>query len=150
MVGRTPDPLAMLYEQDETAWLDVMAELVRAGRYEELDFGHLGEYLRDMARRDRREVDSRLRVLIAHLLKWTHQPERRSRSWRATIIEQRQELTGLLESGTLRNHAQAALPRVYPQAVERAEAETGLPPGTFPADCPWTPEQLEAFELPDD
>ncbi|MBX6314645.1 MAG: DUF29 family protein [Isosphaeraceae bacterium] len=43
------------------------------------------EYLSDITRRDRREVESRLAVLIAHLLKWTYQPRRRTRSWRATI-----------------------------------------------------------------
>src|SRR3954452_22993818 len=88
-----------LYEQDETAWLEIMAELIRQGRLDEIDSVNLAEYLADMARRDRREVESRLTVLIAHALKWTHQPDRRSGSWKATIIEQRQELEGLVSRG---------------------------------------------------
>src|SRR3954453_16491367 len=95
----------ILYEQDETAWLETMSELIRMGRLEEVDYPNLAEYLADMARRDRREVTSRLAVLIAHLLKWDHQPERRSGSWRGTVEVQRQELAELLESRVLRTHA---------------------------------------------
>src|SRR2546423_7111340 len=97
---------SVLYEQDETAWLEAMAELIRLGRLDEVDYPNLAEYLADMARRDRREVESRLTTLIAHLLKWAHQPDSRSRSWRGTIIEQRQELEGLVGRGVLRNHAE--------------------------------------------
>ena len=70
MVVKTAAALVSLYEADETAWLDRMAELIRERRYEELDYSHLQEYLTDMANRDRREVESRLRVLLSHLLKW--------------------------------------------------------------------------------
>ena len=50
-----------------------------------------------MSRRQHRTFTSRLIVLVLHLLKWRHQPERRSPSWRHTIIEQRQRLTRLLQ-----------------------------------------------------
>src|SRR5271170_7741523 len=91
--------MSTLYEQDETAWLEAMAELIRLGRLEELDYPNLAEYLADMARRDRREVESRLTTLMTHILKWTHQPDRRSGSWKGTVVEQRQELEGLLSRG---------------------------------------------------
>ncbi len=134
--------LSVLYEQDETAWLEAMAELIRLRRLDEVDYPNLAEYLEDMARRDRREVESRLTVLITHALTWTGQPDRRSGSWRGTIIEQRQELEGLLGRGVLRNHGEAVLADVYHKAVERAAAETGLAAETFPAECPYTLEQL--------
>ena len=79
------EPLSLLYEADETAWLEAMSELVAQRRYAELDHAHLGEYLADMAKRDRREVFSRLVVLLSHLLKWQHQPENCSGSWRGTL-----------------------------------------------------------------
>src|ERR1700722_3187285 len=101
--------LSVLYEQDETAWLEVMSALAANGRHAEMDYMHLSEYLADMAKRDKREVFSRLVVLLCHLLKWEHQPERRSGSWRGTIREQRRELRQLLTSGTLRNHAETVL-----------------------------------------
>src|SRR5580700_8080231 len=107
MVQRTPQALAALHELDETAWLEQTAELIRSSRFAEIDPTTLAEYLTDMARRDRREVFSRLVVLLAHLLKWEYQPERRGGSWQATMLEQQRELRQLLESGTLRNHALA-------------------------------------------
>ena len=78
-----------------------MARLIEEQRFAELDYSNLQEFLTDMAQRDRREVLSRLTLLITHLLKWEHQPEKRSNNWRATIAEQRRELEELLESGTL-------------------------------------------------
>jgi hypothetical protein len=149
MAVRIVDTLPELYERDETAWLEAMAELARDGRFEDLDLPHLAEYLSDMARRDRREVESRLVVLLAHLLKWHHQPDHRSRSWRASVIEQRQELNRLASRGVLRNHAEKVLPDVYSEAVERAAAETGLALDRFPGESPYTIGQLLAVELPD-
>jgi hypothetical protein len=148
MIQRAAAGLAQLYEADETAWLEAMAELIQQARWDELDYAHLGEYLSDMARRDRREVKSRLTTLLAHVLKWVHQPDQRSRSWRGTIIEQRQELSGLVAGGVLRNHAEAVLPEAYAEAVERAAAETGLAAESFPEECPYTLEQLLSADFP--
>ena len=149
MSVRMIDLLPALYERDETAWLEAMAELARDGRAEDLDLGHLAEYLFDMARRDRREVESRLAVLLSHLLKWTDQPDHRSRGWRATVIEQRQELNRLAGRGVLRNHAQEVLADVYTEAVERAAAETGALRDRFPAECPYTLDELLTVKLPE-
>jgi Domain of unknown function DUF29 len=148
MIQRAVENLSQLYESDEAAWLEEMADLIQQGRWGDLDYPHLREYLTDMARRDRREVKSRLTTLLAHVLKWLHQPDQRSRSWRATIVEQRQELSGLAAGGVLRNHAEAILAEAYEEAVERAAAETGLAAESFPAECPYTLEQLLAPEFP--
>jgi hypothetical protein len=142
----TPD----LYKADETAWLEAMARLIREGNVAELDYTHLAEYLEDMARRDKREVASRLALLIAHLLKWRYQPERRSGGWRATVESQAQELRELLESGVLSNYAEEILARAYANGVRQAIAETGLDASTFPAECPYTMESLLAAELRDE
>src|SRR5437016_12447682 len=120
--------LSVLYERDETAWLEAMSALAAGRRYAEMDYIHLSEYLADMAQRDRREVFSRLVVLLSHLLKWQYQPERRSASWRGTIREQRRELRQLLESGTLRRHAEAVLAEAYAEARLQAADETELRP----------------------
>src|SRR4051794_13151783 len=89
-----------LYENDETGWLEQMAQLIRERRFAEVDHQHLEEYLTDMARRDKREVLNRLINLLAHWLKWDFQPEHRTTSWQLTIAEQRRELTELLEART--------------------------------------------------
>ncbi len=147
MILQAPDALHELYEMDETAWLEAMSELIQEGRCEELDYQSLKEYLTDMARRDRRELESRLATLLVHLLKWTHQPERRSGSWRGTIIEQRHELERLARRGVLRNHAEAVLADAYAEAVERAAAETDLSRETFPPECPYSLDQLLASDV---
>jgi hypothetical protein len=137
MVQRTPAATAALYEVDETAWLEATADLVRSGRLTEIDLRTLAEYLSDMAKRDRREVFSRLVTLLCHLLKWEHQPDRRSGSWRGTILEQQRELRQLLESGTLRNHAIAVFADAYADARKQAAAETESARSTFPDECGW-------------
>jgi hypothetical protein len=124
--------LGLLYEQDETAWLEAMSALAASRRYSEMDFRHLSEYLADMAKRDRREVLSRLVVLFTHLLKWEYQPEHRSGSWRGTIRAQRRELRQLVESGSLRNHALTVLADAYTEARRQAADETELGLDTFP------------------
>ncbi len=78
------------------------------------------------------------------LLNWEHQPEKRSGSWRASILEQRRELRLLLESGTLHNHATASLPDAYQEAREQAAAETGLPIESFPRECARSIDELIA------
>jgi hypothetical protein len=102
----------------------------------------LSEYLTDMAKRDKREVQRRLVVLLVHLLKWDHQPGLRSRSWELTIQEQREELQDLLQSASLRQHAEQVLDQAYQRAVRRAAVETQMPEAAFPTQCPWTLEQV--------
>ena len=142
MAVQTLDAPLPLYETDETAWLEHSAELIRSGRFEELDGPQLAEYLTDMAISERREVKSRLAVLLMHLLKWQFQPEGRSGSWMSTIIGQQSELADLFESGTLYNHAESVLGDAYARAVKQAAAETKLPQKSFPAECPWDLETM--------
>ncbi len=139
-------PLSLLYEQDETAWLEVMSNLAAQGRYGEMDHSNLSGYLADMAKRDRREVSSRLTLLLTHLLKWGYQPDRRSGSWQGTILTQRREFHQLLDSGTLHNHAISILAECYADARHQAAIETELPRGTFPVECRWDLESLLADE----
>ncbi len=128
------DTLASLYEEDETAWLERMAQLIEQHRYTELDYANLREFLTDMSRRDKREVFSRLTLLITHRLKWEQQPDKRSTSWQATMAVQRRELEQLLESTSLRNYAQEILAKTYEHAIQQAAIETGLPETAFPAE----------------
>ena len=147
MIALRAEPPTALYEADETAWLDATAELVAQGRFEELDRIHLAEYLSDMAKRDRREVNSRLAQLLAHLLKWYFQPEKRTRSWERSIELQRQKLRRILDSGTLRNHAEDHLPEIYADAVRLAIIDTGLPPAIFPITSPYSLIEIESLPI---
>jgi hypothetical protein len=138
-----------LYERDFYAWTEEQAALLRAGRTDALDLEHLAEEVEGMSVSQRRELMARLVVLLTHLLKWQLEPELQSRSWRATILTQRQELEDLLEqSPSLRRLVDGMLPRAYAKAVTRAEQETGIEAGKMPARCPFTREQILGDWLP--
>lgn len=143
------DNLSLLYEADETAWLEQTANLIQAGKYDGLDYQNLADYLLAMARRDRREVRHRLISLVAHRLKWDHcEPALRPRSWVLTMLVQRHELESLCESPTLRDHALELMPLAYERAREEIAAETALPESRFPAESPYTLDDLLEERLP--
>jgi hypothetical protein len=131
------------YDSDFFAWTQHMAVLLRAGRFGELDVEHLAEEVGDMGKRDRRAVESRLEVLLTHLLEWQCQARGRSGSWRASIRAQRSRVELILgDSPSLRGQIPAMLRRRYAKAVGVAADETGLPRERFPPECPYTAEQI--------
>jgi len=131
------------YEEDLVAWTEETAQLLRERRFDEIDIENLADEVQSLAGRDKREVLRRLTVLLVHLLKMKHQPAKRSRSWQSTIATQRDELDLLFEdSPSLKRGLAAAVAEVYPDAVDLAAIETGLPGDTFPPRCPFTVEQI--------
>lgn len=150
MIANQTGTLHELYEKDETAWLDAMAELAMHGRAESLDLVNLAEFLESMANRDRRELMSRLTLLLMHVLKWEFQPESRTGSWRRTIREQRRQLRELCESGALMNVARSRFGEAHEEARYDASIETDLPLERFPLRSTFTLEELLAdAELPE-
>ena len=102
------------YEEDFYAWTVEQSRLLRSGELSTIDAGNIAEEIESMGRSDRREIKSRLVVLVMHLLKWRHQPAARSRSWSATIDEQRLQIEGVLnESPSLRPMTAAMIPEAY-------------------------------------
>ncbi len=146
----TPESLPALYHEDEVAWLDAMAEIIRRRDLAALDLDSLHELLTDMAIRERRELKSRHVVLMTHQLKWRYQPKEQTRSWETTALVQSQELADIAGRGVLRAHAESVLPDAYANAVKRAASETRLPRSTFPVDCPSTVEELLNVDLSED
>ncbi len=142
-IRTAPKPTSSLYDADFVEWTRQTAALLRRGRFDDVDVQHLAEEVEDMGKRDRRTVESRLEVLLAHLLKWQYQPERRSGSWRATIRTQRSrlELT-LRDSPSLRAEVPAMVSRRYVKAVALAADQTGIAATRFPRRCPYTGVQI--------
>jgi len=142
------EEMAALYERDFYEWTQRTSELLRNGCLHEVDVPHIAEEIRDMGERDKREVRSRLVVLLTHLLKWQFQPELRytesgSSSWLASINAQRRELEAIFDqSGTLNRHGRSSLAYVYRQAAKQASIETGIPMDRFPMECPYSFEQV--------
>lgn len=87
-------------------------------------------------------------LLLAHLLKWQSQPERRGRSWRLTIAEQRVQLADILDdSPSLRARLDEIVADAYGKALLSAQREPNLPEAAFPAACPWTFDQAMQDKL---
>lgn len=132
------------YEQDFYGWTLEQAILLQQKKFNQLDLEHLVEELQIMSAQERRELISRLRVLLMYLLKWKHQPYYIGRkSWERTIKTQRKEIIFHLEDNPgLSPELDKAIGRAYDLAIDDAEGETGLPRKVFPAECPWTFEQI--------
>ena len=131
-----------LYDLDLHAWAMETARLVREGHFDAIDRVHLAEELESMGKSELRALESRLVVVLTHLLKWRYQPAKRSKSWERTLIEQRKRIARLLDdSPSLRPRLPELIPDAYDSALRWAADETGLDEGDFPPTCPFTVEQ---------
>ncbi len=129
------------YDHDFYAWTQNQAQLLRGGQFDGLDIEQIAEELEDMGRSEKRALESRLEVLIMHLLKWQYQPNLRSRSWQLTIREQRLRVHNLLEDNpSLQPYLSQRLGKIYGLAIIAAERETGL--NLFPETCPYEIKQI--------
>jgi len=127
------------YKKDINAWAYEQARLLRAGRFDLIDVEHVAGEIEDVGKSEQRELASRMAVLLAHLLKWKYQPERRGASWERTIRAQRKEISYALdESPSLAPKLQEPrwLDMAWTGAVAQAVNETGL--DCFPDECPWS------------
>jgi hypothetical protein len=134
-----------LYEHDFHAWTQEQVRLLDKGQFDDLDVNHLIEELHLMAGTERRALGSQLERLLLHCLKWQYQPDKRrtGHSWEHSIVDARERLHDLLDdSGSLTRFVAPLVERHYPRARRKAAHQTGLPPATFPATCPWTIDQL--------
>ncbi|MGO9058998.1 MAG: DUF29 domain-containing protein [Candidatus Binataceae bacterium] len=133
---------AKLYDRDYYTWALNQAEALRDGRFEDLDLPNLIDEVEDMARSEARQLESRMEVLLVHLLKWVHEPESRSKSWRLTVEEQRLRIGKLLKQNPgLKPKAAEIMRDAYETARLQAARETALQKTDFPSVCPWTFEQ---------
>jgi hypothetical protein len=132
-------------EADLYSWAVRQAELLRAGRLSEIDPVAIAEEIDDVGEEQFDKLESALRVLMLHLLKWDHQPDRRSRSWTASVREQRRRvLRQLRKNPGLKSRLDEAFGEAYEDARDEASAETGLPLSLFPARRPF--EYAEIME----
>jgi len=132
-----------LYEYDFNEWIAQQVTLLKQGKTGEIDVVHLITELEDMGKSHLRELESRLIILIAHLLKWQFQPNQQSSSWRGSINEQRLQLSRLLrKTPSLKRELTHTVIEVYLDALELATDDTGLAAATFPTTCPYPIEQL--------
>ena len=137
-----PAPTVALYERDFYLWTQEQAELLRQRRFDDLDLENLIDEVASVGGSERREVRSRLTVLLTHLLKWKYQPGARSSGWTGTIDEQRDGLQQILgASPSLGRYPTEVFDLCYKAARLKAAKQTGIDLTLFPAATPFTLDQ---------
>ena len=138
-----PDAGATSYDRDFYSWSLEQARLVREGRWSALDRENVAEEIESLGREQFNKLESAIRVLLVHMLKWDHQPARRSRSWAMSIKEQRLRLDYVVaDNPGLRPRIGEAIARAYQRARLRATKETGLEESSFAPTCPYSWEDI--------
>jgi len=133
---------ARLYETDFYGWIQEQAGFLRAGQFVSLDMDNLIEEIESMGKSHQRALESRLEILLIHLLKWRFQPTFRGTSWQLTIKEQRKRIADhLRKNPSLKSRITEAFETAYDYAPYGAARETGMDTSAFPAQCPWTFDQ---------
>ncbi|MFZ4703683.1 MAG: DUF29 domain-containing protein, partial [Candidatus Methylumidiphilus sp.] len=115
----------------------------KAGQLSALDVSNLIDEVDDMGGSIRNQLESRLEVLMMHLLKWQYQPNFRGRSWQLTIKEQRRKVERLIRNNpSLQHNLAQTLADAYGDAIIAAAKETGLSEDIFPQQCPYSIQQI--------
>ena len=140
-----------LYEADFYAWTLAQAHLLQTQQWSALDIANLVEEIESLGRQQRQELRNRLGVLLGHLLNWEFQPERRSKSWVATVREQRREIINLLaESPSLKPYLTEAIVAGFQSGLDLVVRETSLTYNDLPVSCSYTAQQILSSDyLPD-
>jgi len=139
----TNTPVTNLYEQDFYLWLEATAALLKARKFEKLDVENLVEEIECMGRSEKKSVESNLEVILVHLLKYKYQPNKRSNSWRVTLLEHRRRLSrDFRTSPSLKRYFLETFAYCYQGARKLASVETEMAITTFPQESPFTPEQV--------
>jgi hypothetical protein len=131
------------YEADYVAWLDHQVALLKADRWSDVDKDNLIGEVESLGRSEFKGFVSAFEIVIAHMLKWDFQPERRSNSWIASIVEHRQRLEQELEdSPSYSVRIGDALRRAWRPARALAAVETDMPLKQLPAELPYSFEDV--------
>jgi hypothetical protein len=133
----------MSYDNDFYGWTVDQASALKSGHFEQIDIQNLVEEIETMGRSEKRALESRLTVLLVHLLKWKYQPAFRGRSWKLTIDGQRLNVDDILDDNpSLKPFLDDVIVRAYVKARIKASSETGLDETSLPVELPWTFDQI--------
>ena len=131
------------YGDDLYTWVQEQVALLRAGRVDALDLDNIAEELSDVGSAQYSQLESALRVLIMHMLKWDQQPEKRTPSCIYSIREQRLRYAKILRKNPgLKLHLDTMRDDIYPISHNWAADECHLLPSEFPPECPYTWDDL--------
>lgn len=151
MTHQLSPPITSLYEQDYCLWLEQTIQQLQTGAFNKIDISALIEELQGMSNSEKNALESNLRILLMHLLKYRYQPDKRTNSWLFTIREHRKRLLKAFQkSPSLKPYYEQVFPECYQDGRELASDETGLSLLAFPGESPFTLEDtLNPNYLPD-
>ncbi len=133
-----------LYDQDYYLWSQKMATLLRAKNWHDLDVENIVEEIESLGRSEKRTLESNLKIILIHLLKWKYQSDKQTNSWKFTIREHRQRIhRQLSESPSLRSYLAEIFLDIYEDARQLAADETGLDIAIFASECPFSLEDIQ-------
>ncbi len=131
------------YDRDLYSWAVEQAALLRSGRVAEADVLNIAEEIDDVGNEQYDKLESALRIILLHLLKWDYQPERRSRSWHLSISIQRKHVLRVLRKNPgLKSVIDEAITEAYEVARIEAAGQTLLEQDVFPIDCPYSRQEI--------
>lgn len=140
---KAPVRPAATYEGDFYAWTQDQARTLRELRPNSVDWDNIAEEIETLGRSEKDAIESILNVVLLHLLKWRHQPQARSSSWKGSLLEHRRRLQKRLQaSPSLKWYPGSVLGEEYETARLKAAGETEMPEESFPETCPFTIEQI--------
>jgi hypothetical protein len=143
------DILGTSYDVDVNAWALEQAAILRAGIWSKLDVEHLADEVEALARTEGHVLGSALRLILLHLLKWEHQPTKRSRSWSTSVRTQRLAVAEQLEDNpSLSRELDGLIAQAYRRARIEAATETKLPERRFPETSPYSFDDLMNHPVP--
>ncbi|GAB4291709.1 MAG: DUF29 domain-containing protein [Oscillatoriaceae cyanobacterium] len=131
------NPEVKLYDLDFAQWVAATVAQLQAREFDRLDLPNLIEEIETLGKRDKRELQSRLQVLISHLLKRCYIASANDfRGWELTIREQRRELQLLLaQSPSLKSYFLDIFAKCWQDALE--EVSSDYPGFDLPHICPF-------------
>lgn len=136
--SQTEMKLSRAYKDDLFGWVEDQVELLKAGRIAEIDCENIADELGDVGNEQYDKLESAIRVVLLHLLKWDQQSSHRSKSWVFSIRTQRRQIARVLKKNpSLKPHIAEAIEEGYEDARDEAQTETGLPASVFNARCPY-------------
>ena len=114
-----------LYESDYMLWTQETIAKLKAREFDHVDFESLIEEIEDLGRSYRDELESRLDILLSHILKRLYVPLVNDyNGWERTIREQRKQIRRRLEkSPSLKNYLPEIFDKIWQDALKEVRED---------------------------
>jgi hypothetical protein len=135
--------LKILYEIDDSLWLEATIELLKAKRFDALDLENLIEELEDLGNEKKFRAASFLQQIIRHCLLlqfWTSEREYNQAHWESELVNFQDQLNTYL-TASLRKYLEQEFDNIYQKALRYARKKTNNQVH-FPNTCPYSLDEL--------